>query len=129
MAASGEKTRTFHHVGLRATEVQPNENFVAATRVWVTDPNDSPYHIEWLRYEPDSCLGEDFKNTPHVAYVVDELEPWIEGKEFAIPPFEVGDPAFARVVFVHEDGFIVEYMAFKPGVAWFDENDKNKPAA
>lgn len=126
MTAASGKTRTFHHVGLRATEVQPDENFVAATRVWVTDPNSSPYRIEWLRYEPDSYLDEAFKNTPHVAYVVDELEPWIAGKEFAIPPFEVGDPAFARVVFVYEDGFIAEYMAFKPGYAWFDANDKNK---
>jgi hypothetical protein len=129
MTVASGKTRRFHHVGLRATEVQPNENFVAATRVWVTDPSESPYHIEWLRYEPDSYLGEDFKNTPHVAFVVDELEPWIAGKEFAIPPFEVGDPAFATVVFVHEDGYIVEYMAFKPGQEWFDPNDKNKPQA
>src|SRR6476661_9194599 len=110
MATSEGRTRAFHHVGLRATEVQPNENFVAATRVWVTDPKDSPYRIEWLRYEPDSYLGDDFKNTPHVAFVVEELEPWIEGKPFAIPPFEVGDPAFATVAFVHEDGYIVEYM-------------------
>ncbi len=127
MAASGGMTRTFHHIGLRAIEVQPNENFVESTRVWVTDPKESPNHIEWLRYEPDSYLGDDFKNTPHVAYVVEDLEQWIEGKTIAIAPFEVGDPPFARVVFVHEDGFIVEYMAFKPGVAWFDANDKNKP--
>ena len=127
MATSSGDTRTFHHIGLRATEVQPNENFVAATRVWVTDPMESPHKIEWLRYEPDSYLSEDFKNTPHVAYVVDALEPWIEGKELAIAPFEVGDPAFARVVFVYEDGFIAEYMAFKPDAAWFDEHGKNKP--
>ena len=62
----------------------PSCAFVAATRVWVTDPKESPYRIEWLRYERDSYLDEDFKNTPHVAFIVDELEPWIAGKEFAI---------------------------------------------
>ncbi len=122
-------TRTFHHVGLRAFEPQPKENFVVATRVWVTNPDDDPRKIEWLRYEPDSWLSEEFKNSPHVAYVVDDIDPWMEGKEIAIEPFEVGDPAFVRVVFVWEDGWIAEYMAFKPGVAWFSADDQGTARA
>jgi hypothetical protein len=129
MPDNSRGTRTFHHVGLRATEPQPNENFVTATRVWVTDPNDSPYRIEFLRYEPDSYLDERFKNTPHVAWVVDDIDPWIEGKEIAIAPFEVGDPAFVRVAFVWEEGMISEYMAFKPGAVWFDPNDVGREQA
>ncbi len=86
-------TRRFHHVGLRAMDPQPDENFVTATRVWVTDPNTHPQRIEYLRYEPDSYLDDQFKDTPHVAWVVDDIEPWIAGKEIAIAPFEVGDPA------------------------------------
>lgn len=116
-------TRTFHHVGLRAMDPLPNENFVEATRVWVTDPNGHPQRIEWLRYEPDSYLDERFKNTPHVAWVVDDIEPWMEGKEIAIAPFFVGDPPFVRVVFLWEEGMISEYMAFVPGAVWFDPND------
>lgn len=116
-------TRQFHHIGLRAMELQPDENFVEATRVWVTDPNTHPQRIEYLRYEPDSFLDERFKNTPHVAWVVDEIEPWIADKAIAIAPFEVGDPPFVRVAFVWEEGMISEYMAFKPGAVWFDPND------
>jgi len=123
MADSTKGTRTFHHVGLRAMEPLPEENFVSSTRVWVTDPNKHPQRIEYLRYEPDSYLSEEFKNTPHVAWVVDELEPWIEGKEFAIPPFDVGDPPFVRVAFVYEEGMISEYMALKPGATWFDATE------
>jgi len=116
-------TRTFHHVGLRAMEPQPGENFVEATRVWVTDPNAHPQRIEYLRYEPDSYLDDRFKDTPHVAWVVDHIEPWIEGKEIAIPPFYVGEPPFSRVVFVWEEGMVSEYMAFLPGAVWFAAND------
>ena len=39
MSTTNQTTRTFHHVGLRAMHPQPGENFVEATRVWVTDPN------------------------------------------------------------------------------------------
>jgi hypothetical protein len=115
--------RRFHHIGLRAFESQPEENFVEATRVWVTDPAKDSNKIEWLRYEPDSFLGDDFKDTPHVAWVVDDIGPWIEGKQIAIEPFDVGDPPFATVVFVWEDGMISEYMAFKEGAVWFDPED------
>lgn len=125
--AEGE--RRFHHVGLRAYEPQPDENFVESTRVWVTDPNSHPNRIEWLRYEPDSYLSEEFRNVPHVAYVVDDIGPWIEGKKIAIEPFEVGDPPFATVVFVWEDGWVSEYMAFKPGAVWFDPEDAAKERA
>ncbi len=129
MSETPKGTRRFHHVGLRTTEKQPDENFVTATRVWVTDPNKHPYRIEYLRYEPDSYLSEEFKNTPHVAWVVDDIEPWIAGKEIAIPPFEVGDPPFVRVAFVWEEGMVSEYMAFKPGMEWFDPNDAGKKQA
>jgi hypothetical protein len=129
MAAETRGNRTFHHVGLRAMEPQPDENFVTSTRVWVTDPNTHPQRIEYLRYEPDSYLDDRFKDTPHVAWVVDDIDPWIADKEIAIPPFEVGDPAFVRVAFVWEEGMISEYMAFKPGAVWFDPNDAGKERA
>lgn len=115
--------RRFHHIGLRAFEPQPEENFVEATRVWVTDPAKSANKIEWLRYEPDSYLDDTFKNTPHVAWVVDDIEPWIKDKTIAIAPFDVGDPPFVHVAFVWEDGMISEYMAFVPGAVWFDPSD------
>ena len=123
MPDNNRGTRTFHHVGLRAMEPQPGENFVEATRVWVTDPNAHPQRIEYLRYEPDSFLDDRFKDTPHVAWVVDDIEPWIAGKEIAIAPFEVGEPPFSRVAFVWEDGMISEYMAFLPGAVWFAADD------
>ena len=129
MPDSAKGARRFHHVGLRAMEPQPDENFVTATRVWVTDPNHHPQRIEYLRYESDSHLDATFKDTPHVAWVVDDIEPWIADKEIAIPPFDVGEPAFVRVAFVWEEGMISEYMAFKPDAVWFDPNDAGKAQA
>jgi hypothetical protein len=120
MADQPNSTRRFHHVGLRAMEPQAGENFVEATRCWVTDPNQHPQRIEYLRYESDSYLDDTFKNTPHVAWVVDDITPWIAGKEIAIAPFDVGDPPFVRVAFVWEEGMISEYMAFRPDATWFD---------
>ena len=112
-------TRTFHHVGLTTLEEQPNEDYVAPSKCWVTDPNEHPYRIELLRYASDSPVASEFQNAPHVAYAVDDLESNLVGKEVIIQPFDVDDPPFARVAFTKEDGLFVEYMQFIPGRTWF----------
>ena len=65
--------RTFDHIGLPTSVVQPNERFVARTRVYVTDPHTHPYRVEWLRYEPDSPAPPFMQQNPHVAYHVDSI--------------------------------------------------------
>jgi hypothetical protein len=106
----------FDHVGITTTVVQPDENWVEQSRVWVTNPRDSPHHIEFLRYEPDSAVPEAIKNNPHVAFRVDKLEPYLVDAEILIPPFIVGD--FLEVVFVRKHNTIFEYMRYlKDG--WF----------
>jgi hypothetical protein len=108
----------FDHIGITTSEVQPGENWVEQSRVWVTNPRNHPEHIEFLRYEPDSTVPEVIKANPHIAFRVSSLEEQLSqpGVEVIIPPFEVGD--FLRVVFVRKHGAIFEYMQYlKEG--WF----------
>ena len=114
--------KQFHHVGLRAIDPQPNEDHVAPSRCWVTNPSHSHNRIEWLRYADNSPISDEFKDSPHIAYAVDELEPHLVGKEIVLAPFPVGEPPFADVAFTKEDGLFVEYMKFRPGRTWFDDD-------
>ena len=111
--------KQFHHVGITTLEELPGEDYVTASDCYVTNPNDHPYRIEYLRYPPGCPISEEFRTTPHIAYAVDELEPHLEGKDVMLAPFDVDDPPFARVAFTKEDGLIVEYMQFYPGRTWF----------
>jgi hypothetical protein len=113
--------KRFHHVGLRAWELQAHEHHVPSSKCWVTNPKHHQHQVEYLRYAEDSPISEEFQNAPHVAYAVDELEPHLSGKEIVLAPFDVGDPPFATVAFTREDGLFIEYMKFRPGRAWFDE--------
>lgn len=113
--------RTFHHVGLTTVEVQPDEDYVAPSKCWVTDPRDHLMRIEYLRYAEDSPVSQEFQASPHIAYAVDQLETHLDGKEVILAPFEVGEPPFATVAFTKEDGLFVEYMKFKPGRYWFTD--------
>jgi len=119
MNESGSATKAFHHVGLTTHDVQAHEDNVAPSKCWVTNPNDDQMRIELLRYAADSPVSQDFQQSPHIAYSVDELEPHLVGKNVIIQPFDVDDPPFARVAFTLEDGLYIEYMKFYPGRTWF----------
>ena len=80
-------TRRFHHVGLRAMDPQPDENFVTATRRLGNRPEHTTRNGSNICGTSRIAISTiEFKDTPHVAWVVDDIEPWIAGKEIAICP-------------------------------------------
>ena len=102
--------RTFHHMGLPTDDKQENEVYVEATKVWVTDPENHPYRVEFLRYETDSPVTGPLRNQPHIAYKTDDLKREMEGKKVLLGPFTALEGL--DVVFVLEDDAVVEYMQF-----------------
>ena len=50
--------RTFNHVGIVTTEKQEGAVYNEGLSVWLTDYNKSPNRIEFLTFEPGSCLPE-----------------------------------------------------------------------
>ena len=101
----------FDHIGVITDERRDGEVFVDATRVWVTNPRLHPFHVEYLRYEPDTTVTGPVRNGPHVAYRVDDVHEAIAGHELLLGPFDVGD-GFVQVAFVLIDGAVVEFMQY-----------------
>ena len=109
--------RKFDHVGLPTNEKQPNEMYVAQTKVWVTDPLAHPYRVEYLRYEPDSPVTGPVRDLPHIAFQVDNLDAYMEGEEIVLGPFHPTETM--RVVFIFKDGAVFEYMENSEEGHWF----------
>jgi hypothetical protein len=104
----------FDHVGIPSSDVQDDETFVEATRVWVTNPRQHPQHLEFLRYEDDSPVTGPLRELPHVAFRVpmgtlDAL--MAAGDEVLLEPWEAQKDV-VRVGFVRKDGACVEYMEY-----------------
>jgi len=108
--------REFHHFGLPTTEKQPDETYVEATKVWVTDPTAHPQKIEFLRYEPDSPVTGPLHDMPHVAFKTDDLDGEIAGVTPELGPIEAM-PGL-RVVFVVKDGALFEFMEWSSETTW-----------
>ncbi|MEA3247625.1 MAG: hypothetical protein U9Q74_15840 [Gemmatimonadota bacterium] len=102
--------RKFHHIGLPTDDKQPGEVYVEETKVWVTDPDDHPYMVEFLRYEDDSPVTGPLREKPHVCFETDDYEREIQGREVILGPFRPDDTRW--VVFVMEDDCVFEYMQY-----------------
>ncbi len=100
----------FDHIGIITQQKHDNEIFVAATKVWVTDFRENPFHIEWLRFESDSPVTGPVRELPHVAYRVDNIREASRGLQVLLEPFDAG---IATVGFYQTpDGGVVEFMEY-----------------
>jgi catechol 2,3-dioxygenase-like lactoylglutathione lyase family enzyme len=103
--------RQFHHIGLPTDDKQPGEVYVADTKVWVTDPRKHHYHVEYLRFEPDTPVKGPLRDLPHVAFRVDDIQKALEGHKVILGPFN--PTPTLTVAFVEKDGAIFEFMQFE----------------
>ena len=54
---------------------QPQEDWVEASKIWVTNPRNHPEHIEFLRYRDDSTVPDAvLKTTVAAAVLLPERE-------------------------------------------------------
>jgi len=102
--------RTFHHIGLPTEDKQPGEVYVEDTKVWVTDPDDHPRRVEYLRFEPDSPVTGPLRDMAHMAFQVDDLDAALEGEEVILEPFEPLEGL--TVAFIMKDGAVFEFMKY-----------------
>ena len=105
--------RRFNHVGLPTDQKQPGEVYVPETKVWVTRPNDHPYRVEFLRFEPDSPVTGPVRDLPHIAFQVDSLADELTNEHVLLGPFEAIHGL--HVAFIFKDGAVFEFMQFNPG--------------
>jgi hypothetical protein len=110
--------RRFHHIGIPTTERHPGEEHLPRFGVHVSGFEDSPYGVEWMRFDPDSPLPELVRTVAHVAFQVDDLERELEDQEVLIPPNSPSEGV--RVAFIVHNGAPVELLEIadegRPGI-------------
>ncbi len=103
--------REYHHIGIPTQTQRENETYLENYKVYVSGYEESPFGVEWMRFEPDSPLPELVQNIPHVAFRVDNLEAELEGKEVLIEPNSPSKGV--RVAFIVHNGAPIEFMEIK----------------
>jgi hypothetical protein len=100
----------YHHVGIPTHRPLPEEDYIAEFKAYASGYEQSPYGVEWLKFEPGCPLPELVKTVPHVAFVVEDLQAEIAGKDILIPPTSPADGI--TVAFIVHNGAPVEFLQF-----------------
>ncbi len=98
----------FHHVGIPTSDKKDFDTYLDDAKLHITDAEKSPFKVEWLGFEEGSPMPELLKTTPHVAFMVEDLNAEIEGKDILIEPFE--PMPGLRCAFIIHDGAPIELM-------------------
>jgi hypothetical protein len=100
----------YHHLGVPTDRPLPKDDYIAEHKMCASGYEQSPYGIEWMKFDPDCPLPELVKTVPHVAFVVDDLQAAIAGKEILIAPNSPADGI--TVAFIVDNGAPIEFLQF-----------------
>jgi len=106
-----KKVLRYHHIGIPTDVPRENEEYLEKFKMYGSGYETSPYGVEWMRFEPGSPLPELVKTVPHVAFVVDDLQAAIDGKDILIKP---NSPTNGVIVaFIVDNGAPIEFLQFE----------------
>lgn len=98
----------FSHIGIPTTEEKNWDGYYEPGKIHYTDFNNDEYGIEWIKFDADSPMPEMMRTIPHVAYLVDNIEDALSGREILVETFSPGEGV--RVAFIAHNGSPVEFM-------------------
>lgn len=96
------------HVGVPTTFEQKGEVYNDGLKVYLTEPSEHPYQIEYLRFVPGTPLPDILTKQNHVAYYVDDLETAMQDGEVIVEPMQAGPNR--RIAFIVFDGLPTELI-------------------
>ncbi len=100
----------YHHLGIPTDVPRPDEEYDERYKVHTSAYSQSPYGVEWMRFDPGCPLPELVKTVPHVAFVVDDLAAAIAGKQVLIAPNSPTEGV--TVAFIVDNGAPIEFLQF-----------------
>ncbi len=100
----------YHHVGIPTDRILPEQDYVKEYQLYASGYLESPYGIEWMKFDAYCPLPELVKTVPHVAFVVDDIQAAITGKKVIIEPNRPTEGV--TVAFIEDNGAPIELLQF-----------------
>ncbi|MFC1922532.1 hypothetical protein ACFLY4_04520 [Chloroflexota bacterium] len=100
----------YHHIGILTQVPREGEEYLEKFKMYASGFETSKFGVEWLLFDDDAPFPDLVKMVPHVAFVVDDLESAIAGKEVLIQP---NSPSRGvTVAFIVDNDALVEFLQF-----------------
>ena len=97
----------YMHIGIPITNKKPGMTYNEGAKFWVSNVDDYDYKIEYLKFEEGTRFPEILSKQPHVAYKVDNMDPYLkEAQQVIFGPETLSDTV--RLAFITLDDAIIE---------------------
>ena len=97
----------YMHIGIPVTNRKPGMTYNEGAKFWVSNVDDYDYKIEYLKFEEGTPFPEEIHRNPHVAYKVDNMDPYLkEAQQVIFGPETLSDTV--RLAFITLDDAIIE---------------------
>lgn len=102
----------YHRMGIPTHKEMPNEKYIPHLKFFVSGFDQSPFGIEWMRFEKDSPIHKLVQEVPHIAFEVEDLDMELSKREFEIliAPNSTSDDI--RVAMIKHNGSPIELIEF-----------------
>ena len=98
----------YDHIGIPTTAEKTWCKYLEDCKVHISDPEKDEFRVEWLKFEAGSPMHPLIQQGPHLAFIVENLDCALSGKNVIVPPFDAAPGV--RCAFIDHDGFAVELM-------------------
>jgi len=103
----------YHHIGIPTKVKMADERYLPQFKFFVSGFPDSPFGVEWMRFDKECEMHPLIQTVPHLAFVVEDLEYELANRDLELliepnPPMEG-----VRVAMVVHNNAPIELMEFE----------------
>ena len=102
----------YHHLGIPTDKIMPNERYIPQFKFYVSGFNNSPFGIEWMRFESDSPFDTLIKTVPHIAFEVQDLDYELANRDLKVIVAPNPTAAGIKVAMIEHNGAPIELIEF-----------------
>ena len=103
----------YHHIGIPTKEKKPNEKYLPQFKFYVSGFEESPFGVEWMRFEADSPIHPLIQVVPHLAFEVTDLDYELENRKFNVITNPNPPSDGIRVAMIEHNGAPIELIEFE----------------
>jgi hypothetical protein len=102
----------YHHLGIPTSKSMPGEIYLPKFRLFVSGFSESPFGIEWMRYEDGSPVNMLIQSVPHIAFEVTDLDYELSTHNLKVITEPNSPSDGTRVAMIEHNGAPIELIEF-----------------
>jgi hypothetical protein len=102
----------YHHLGIPTEKIMADEIYLPQLKLYVSGFSESPFGIEWMRFEKDSPIHKLIQTVPHIAFEVENVNYELAAHDLKVitPPNSPTDKII--VAMIEHNGGVIELIEF-----------------